>query len=160
MNYMKRLDNYILERLRLNNDSKIGVSKNILGRICEILYIEDEVDEEEIQLVNFIKKWMKKNNVKDIEAIATNQALKALSNGDNDIYKSLKQLITIDDEQAADNKDCYEEDIHRFRYNKKLGTFDGYCDGSIYGFVKEVWSDGDMLICFLDFNYIFIRKTK
>lgn len=160
MNYMKRLDNYILERLRLNNDSKIGVSKKILGRICEILNIEDEIDEEEIQLVNFIKKWMKKNNVKDIEAISSDKELKALSQGEDSTYEFLKSIVTVDDEQAADNKDYYYEDIHAFRYSKKLGEFDGYCDGTVYGFTKEIWSDKDTLICNLDYSYIYIKKTK
>ena len=150
----------IIERLKLNKDSKIVVSQNILKRICEILYIEDEVDEEEIQLVNFIKKWIKKNNVKDIEAISSDGELKSLSQGEDSTYEFLKSIITVDDEQAADNKDLYDEDIHRFRYDKKLGTFDGYCDGTVHGFRKEIWSDGDMLICNLDYRYIYIRKTK
>ena len=167
---MKTINTYIFEKLKLTSQSKLKkepiniIKKDNLNDICDIFYlIEKSQISQQIKLKKFIKKWIDENDVNEIKIILSNKSIDSLSNGDSDIYDFIESLVNINDMEATNLETLYYEDIQKFKSNKnrkRLGIFDKYCNvtGNAGTYEKEIFSDGDILVCLIHNNYMFITK--
>lgn len=122
---MKNINQYILEKFKLNSDnikkSLPYFTENILG----ILYQEiDDASKEEIQLIS---KWEKDSELEDLIIITTSQVLEKYQLIDPDNNVTLKDVL---DKFENDNikftlsgslYDTYQKLIGNVKYESKYG---------------------------------------
>ena len=143
---MKEINNYILEKLHINKDSKYYNPKTILDEILKHtfikMYIETDpwagIPENSSKIINVIKDWIDENKVNKVHFYSTVDDLKVM------------KLNKYDSELLNDIKVIDKSDI---LYKQKYDD-DSYSDTDLY-----IATNKDTLKVILYATTIFVNKN-